>query len=94
MATMVTMATWRRVSHITVAGREADDRHCASLSLLQAKVAEIAENSERQMARVMVNMGSQIVQKDKPSDYQLSAAVSNRTTNYNRLTSVGRASAD
>jgi hypothetical protein len=64
---------------LAVAGREADNRHYASLLLLQAKVAEIAEKSERQMARVMVNMGSQNVQKNKPTDYQLSAAVSNRT---------------
>jgi hypothetical protein len=55
-----------------VAGREADARYCASLSLLQAKVSEIAEKSERQIAQVMVSMGS-----------QLSAAVSNRTANYN-----------
>jgi hypothetical protein len=75
-----------KVDAIAVAGREADDRHCASLSLLQTKVAEITEKSERLMARVMVNMRSQIDQKDKPTDYhQLSAAVSNRTTNYNRL---------
>jgi hypothetical protein len=74
-----------KVDAIAVAGREADDRHCASLSLLQAKVSEIAEKSERQMAQVMANMGSQNVQENKPTDYQLSAAVSNRTTNYNRL---------
>jgi hypothetical protein len=61
-------------------------RHCASLSLLHAKVSEIAEKSERQIAVVMkVSMGSQNVQKNKPTDYQLSAAVSNRTVNYNRL---------
>jgi hypothetical protein len=30
---------------IAVAGREANARHCASLSLLQAKVSEIAEKS-------------------------------------------------
>jgi hypothetical protein len=48
----------------------------ASLLLLQAKVSKIAEKSERQIAGVMkVSMGSQNVQKNKPADYQLSAAV-------------------
>jgi hypothetical protein len=74
-----------KVDAIAVAGRVAYARHYASLLLLQAKVSEIAEKSERQMAQVMANMGSQNVQKNKPSDYQLSAAVSNRTANYNRL---------
>jgi hypothetical protein len=75
-----------KVDAIAVAGRKADARHCASLSLLQSKVSEIAEKSERHMARVMVtvSMGSQSTQKNKP-DYQLSAAVSSRTANYNRL---------
>jgi hypothetical protein len=53
-----------KVDAIAVAGREADARHCAILLLLQAKVSEIAEKSERQIARVMVSMlGSQNVQK-------------------------------
>jgi hypothetical protein len=42
-----------KVYAIADAGREADARHCASLSLLQAKVSEIAEKSERQIAGVM-----------------------------------------
>jgi hypothetical protein len=75
-----------KIDAIAVASREADARHCASLSLLQAKVSEIAEKSERQMARVMkASMGTQNVQKNKPADYQLSAEVSNCTANYNRL---------
>jgi hypothetical protein len=75
-----------KVDAIAVAGREVDARYCASLSLLQAKVSEIAENSERQIAGVVkVRMGSHNVQKYKPADYQLSAAVTNRTANYNRL---------
>jgi hypothetical protein len=53
-----------KVDAIAVAGREADARHCASLLLLQAKVSEIAERSERQIAEVMkVSMGLQNVQK-------------------------------
>jgi hypothetical protein len=74
-----------KVDAIAVAGREADALHCASLSLLHAKVSEIAEKSERQIAGVMkVSMGSQNVQWIKPADYQLSTTVSNRTANYNR----------
>jgi hypothetical protein len=42
-----------KVNAIAVAGREADARHCANLSLLQAKFSEIAEKSERQLAGVM-----------------------------------------
>jgi 16S rRNA G1207 methylase RsmC len=50
---------------IAVASRDADARHCASLSLLQAKVPQIAEKSERQIAGVMkVSMGSHNVQKN------------------------------
>jgi hypothetical protein len=46
----------------------------------------MAEKSERQIAGVMkARMGSQNVQKKKPADYQLSAAISNCTANYNRL---------
>jgi 16S rRNA G1207 methylase RsmC len=71
-----------KVDAIAVAGREADACHCASLSLLQTKVSETAEKSERQIAGVMkVSMGSQNVQKHKPPDYHLSAVVSNRTAN-------------
>jgi hypothetical protein len=59
-----------KVDAIAVAGREADARHCASLSLLQATVSEIAEKSERQIAGVMkVSMGSHNVQKNEPADY-------------------------
>jgi hypothetical protein len=62
----------------------------SSLSLLQAKVSEIAEKSERQITGVMkVSMGSQNVQKNKPV-----AAVSNRTANYHKLTNIGEDSAD
>jgi hypothetical protein len=39
-------------------------------------------------------MGSQNVQKNKPADYQLSAAVSNRTANYQELTNIGGDLAD
>jgi hypothetical protein len=53
-----------KVDAIAVAGREADARHCASLLRLQAKVSEIAERSERQIAGVMkVSMRLQNVQK-------------------------------
>jgi hypothetical protein len=75
-----------KVDAIAVASGEADARHCASLSLLQAKVSEIAEKSERHIAEVMkVSMGSQNTQRNKPAVNQMSAAVSNRTANYNRL---------
>jgi hypothetical protein len=47
-----------KVDVIVIAGREADARHFASLSLLQAKISEIAERSKRQIALVMVSMGS------------------------------------
>jgi hypothetical protein len=81
---------WDKVDAIAVAGREADARQCASLSLLQAKVSEIAEKSERQITEVMkVSMGSQNVQKNKPV-----AAVSNRAANYHKLTNIGEDSAD
>jgi hypothetical protein len=40
-----------KVDAIAVAGREANARHCASFSLLQAKVSDIAEKSERQIAK-------------------------------------------
>jgi hypothetical protein len=57
--------------------------------LLQPKVSEIAEKSERQIAGVMMaSMRSQNFQKNKPADYQLSAAVSNLTANYHELTNV------
>jgi hypothetical protein len=42
-----------KVDAIAVAGREADARICASLSLLLAKVSEIAEKGERQITGVM-----------------------------------------
>jgi hypothetical protein len=48
-----------KVDAIAVAGRVADARHFAILSLLEAQISEIAEKSERQIARVMVSMGSQ-----------------------------------
>jgi hypothetical protein len=47
-----------KVDVIVIAGREADARHFASLSLLQAKISEIAERSKRQIALAMVSMGS------------------------------------
>jgi hypothetical protein len=79
-----------KVDAIAVAGREADARHCASLSLLQAKVSEIAEKRERQITEVMkVSTGSLNVQKNKPV-----AAVSNRTANYHELTNIGEDLAD
>jgi hypothetical protein len=74
-----------KVDAIAIAGREADARHFASFSLLQAKISEIAERSERQIALVMVSLGSQNVGNNKPTVYQLSPAVSNRTVNFNRL---------
>jgi hypothetical protein len=53
-----------KLDAIAVAGREADARHCANLSLLHSKVSEIAERSERKIAGVMkVSMGSQNVQQ-------------------------------
>jgi hypothetical protein len=53
-----------KVDAISVACRKADARHCASVSLLQAKVSEIAEKSERQIAGVMkISMELQNVQK-------------------------------
>jgi 16S rRNA G1207 methylase RsmC len=56
-----------KVDAIAVVGMEANARHCASLWLLQAKVSEIAEKSERQIAGVMkISMVSQNVQKNKP----------------------------
>jgi hypothetical protein len=54
-----------KVDAIAVAGREADAPHCAGLLLLQTKVSDIAERSERQIAGVMkVSMGLQNVQKN------------------------------
>jgi hypothetical protein len=81
-----------KVDAIAVASREADALHCASLSLLEAKVSEIAEKSERQIAGVMHRIAE--CPKNKPADYQLSAAVSNHTANYHELTNVGEDSAD
>jgi hypothetical protein len=52
------------VMYLPVSSSKVKRRHGeGSISLLQAKVSEIAEKSERQMALVMINIGSQNVQK-------------------------------
>jgi hypothetical protein len=55
-----------KIGAIADAGKEADAR----LSLLQAKVSKIAEKSEPQIARAMVSIRSQNVQKNKITNNQ------------------------